>query len=48
MRNFIQIKLFLSISVLYTIAESKDIEVDPNGYLVYCPCMGKSINFSRY
>lgn len=23
----------------------EDIEVDPNGYMMFCPCMGKAILF---
>ena len=32
--------LAILVGPLLTLSQSDDIDVDPKGYLVYCPCMG--------
>ncbi|CAF0970316.1 unnamed protein product [Brachionus calyciflorus] len=38
--NFL-VFLFFSITLIYKNADAKDMNIDPNGYIVFCPCMGR-------
>jgi hypothetical protein len=44
MKSVVIKSLILSFFVLTIEAEDENLEEDPNGYLVYCPCMGKVVN----
>ena len=35
--------VYLGESTVYADDGLDDIEVDPNGYMMFCPCMGKAI-----
>ena len=37
--------VYLGESTVYADDSLEDIEVDPNGYMMFCPCMGKAILF---
>ena len=37
--------VYLGESTVYADDGLDDIEVDPNGYMMFCPCMGKAILF---
>jgi hypothetical protein len=38
--------LILLIISLQVFAKQTNYEVDPNGYVAYCPCMGKNLRIS--
>ena len=35
--------IYLGESTVYADDSLDDVEVDPNGYMMFCPCMGKAI-----
>ena len=37
--------VYLGEATVYADDNLEDIEVDPNGYMMFCPCMGKAILF---
>ena len=37
--------VYLGEPTVYADDSLGDIEVDPNGYMMFCPCMGKAILF---
>ena len=37
--------VYLGEPTVYADDSLEDIEVDPNGYMMFCPCMGKAILF---
>jgi hypothetical protein len=55
MLRFLKLKFFKVLAIvkfsiiflLYTV-QSKNFEIDPNGYIVFCPCMGKIIMILTY
>ena len=40
--------VYLGESTVFADDRPEDIEVDPNGYMMFCPCMGKAILFSIF